>query len=119
MEKDLQAVVATTDEVDLSFIARIRTATVGRDACASPVAIARELRVPPLPDRAVYLAGLDLQAIQPALPWPGLLLGRLTPRALWLLCLGCLLTMVLLVVGSRSGRLAAACPRCGQVSCSR
>ena len=118
MEKDLQALVATTDEVDLSFIARIRTATVGRDACASPVAIARELRVPPLPDREVYLAGLDLPSIQPALPWPGVLLGRLTPRALWFHCLGCLFLMTLLVAGSRTGRLAVACPRCGQVSCS-
>ncbi|MBM4396923.1 MAG: hypothetical protein FJ087_14695 [Deltaproteobacteria bacterium] len=120
MEGTLKDLVARTTEDDLSFVVRIRTLTASSsEVCANVGAIARELRNPGVPDWTVYLDGVVAASFVPVIPFPWLLTGRLPAAGVSFVAVAGLIAVIALVSVRRRFRLAAACPRCGTVSCTR
>jgi hypothetical protein len=117
MEATLKEVVAASTDNDLSFVPRIRGSSMTSAACLAPAAVARELRLPRLPDWALYLQDVDVARVEPALPWRELLVGGLHPFMPCLLAVVALILCVLVLSVRGRLRLAASCPRCGSVSC--
>jgi hypothetical protein len=86
-------------------------------ACLTPAAVARELRLPPLPAWSLYLHDVDVSRVEPALPWRELLIGSLHPYLPSLVAFAALVLCMIVLSARGRLRLAASCPRCGSVSC--
>lgn len=116
-EASLSLLVNATAEDDLDFVARIRTLSGSANACGLASEIISELRIPDPRVPEVFLAGLDLWRLPPALPFGGLLEGRIPVRALPWVGLVCILLAALIVWSRSRLQPAYTCPRCNKVSC--
>ena len=119
MIETIDRLVALTRESDLTFQEKIPSATGKQDVCALLPVISSELRTPPPPDWPIYLQGLDVRNLSPALPAQKLLLGSLPTRGLPFFALLGLLFLPIFVLAGRRYRMASRCPRCGSISCSK
>ncbi|NOZ02811.1 MAG: protein kinase, partial [Deltaproteobacteria bacterium] len=119
MKETIDRLVGLTHESDLTFQEKIPTATSDHDVCGALPVLAAELRVPRPPDWQLYLQGLNLAGLEPAIPMRGLLLGNLPPKSLPLAAIIGLLFLPAAVLFGGRYRLATRCPRCGNISCGK
>ncbi|MBL6974375.1 MAG: serine/threonine protein kinase [Deltaproteobacteria bacterium] len=118
MKETIDRLVALTRMRDLDFQEKIPTTTGSEDVCALLPVISAELRTPPPPDWKLYLQGVDLARVPPALPFDDILLGGLATRGLPAVALVGLLLLPLVAILRNRYRLATRCQRCGSISCS-
>jgi hypothetical protein len=116
-EQSLTRLVNVSDDDELEFVARLRTLSGSADPCGNTATILGELRLPDPRSWGVFLTGLDLWTPPEALPFGGLLPGRIPVGWIPWLTLAILGAGILVVVTRRSLHPAETCPRCHTVSC--
>ncbi len=117
---------------DAAQLARERLASAGGDPsvldaipfeehaeepCRLHGAMARALMPPDPPGWDVYLQGIRLLDVPPALPLAGVIIGSLSASGLSFLAFLALVAVPVVVLATRRRALAERCPRCGTVSC--
>lgn len=116
-EASLSLLVNATSEDELDFVARIRTLSGSANPCGLSSEIISELRIPDPRTPEVFLEGLDLWRLPPALPFGGLLEGRVPVRAIPWVGLICLVLAAVIAWSRSRLQPAYTCPRCNKVSC--
>jgi len=119
MKETIDRLVALTQERDLEFQEKIPTTTRSDTVCRLLPELSAEMRTPHPPDWQLYLHGIDVMDVPPALPAKALLIGEMPANWFPIIVLLGLLAMPLVVPLARRNTPAARCPRCGNISCSR